>query len=433
VVSLLAGCGSQLPVDTPGAMLQSQSSPIAAHAEPAGAWTLKELHRFKGSPDDGADPAGSLAAIRGNVYGATGTGGTKFWGTIFAINALGQERVLYSFNKERDGLAPFAGPIAVRDALYGTTFYGGTSDHGTIYELSTSGLERVLYSFKGFGGTDERNATSGDGWGPDASLVLMNGVLYGTTNEGGTPGTCCDEGCGTVFSFDLASGKESVLYRFQCGVDGEYPGDLIAAGGKLYGVTLAGGTSGCGDSQGCGTVYEIDTSGQKRTLYRFKGEKPGAYGKDGAIPLGLADVNGRLYGVTWRGGESACSNGTERVGCGTVFEIDASGVERTVHSFKGRPDGAGPNALISKGGALYGTTSGGGVENHGTIFEVTPSGKETVLQNFHAPYGGAPIALLAVKDSFYGTTAAGGYQYCYTKDELSPCGGVFLLNKSAER
>jgi hypothetical protein len=45
----------------------------------------------------------------------------------------------------------------------------------------------------------------------------------------------------------------------------------------------------------------------------------------------------------------------------------------------------------------------------------------------------APIALLAVNDSFYGTTAAGGYQNCYTKDELSPCGGIFVLNKNAER
>jgi hypothetical protein len=42
-----------------------------------------------------------------------------------------------------------------------------------------------------------------------------------------------------------------------------------------------------------------------------------------------------------------------------------------LHSFTGGSDGDDPVAgLIMKGGHLYGTTSGGGASNYGTIFEV---------------------------------------------------------------
>jgi len=326
--AMLAACGgSQQPIGAPGAMQQGRA--ITTHAEHSNSWALTMLHTFKGSPNDGAFPIGSLFALGNELYGATDDGGAKFGGTIFEINTSGTESVLHSFNGNRDGFDPAAGPIGAHSTLYGTTCLGGADDKGTIYELSTSGRERVLYRFKGLGGSHNRSATD-DGSCPDASLVLTNETLYGTTRSGGTAGPCCDGGCGTVFNFDLPSGKEKVLYRFRCGADGESPTDLIPVNGKLYGVTLYGGTSGCVIG-GCGTVYEIDTSGHKRTLYAFKGRT------DGTTPLNLVDVSGRVYGTTWRGGASYCSNGTMIVGCGTIFEIDASGHKRTVHSFEGFP------------------------------------------------------------------------------------------------
>jgi uncharacterized repeat protein (TIGR03803 family) len=410
-IAMVAACGGpEPPVVAPiGAMPQASAKRI--HAEHSNPWTLKVLHVFKGYPDDGAGPVGSLFALGNELYGATNAGGAEFAGTVFEINASGKERVLHSFNGKHRGLDPGAGPIGARGILYGTTYLGGKRDRGMIYELSTSGLERVLYNFKGDGG---------DGSGPNASLVLMNGVLYGTTSSGGTLI------CGTVFSFDLASGKESVLYQFRCGSDGEGPDGLIRVGGKLYGVTLYGGT-GC-VPDGCGTVFEIDTSGQKRTLYRFKG------GTDGTTPLTVIDVSGRLYGTTWRGGASYCSNGTMIVGCGTIFEIDASGKKRTVHNFKGSPDGAFPSDLIGVGDTLYGTTSEGGTSNLGTIFQAEPSGKETALLSFgYSDDSEGPTSLIADKGGFYGTTVAGGDSYCYiTSYDLGTCGTVFAVNKSTE-
>ena len=46
---------------------------------------------------------------------------------------------------------------------------------GTVYRISTAGAEKVLYRFTG----------SPDGAFPTASLIDVNGMLYGTTGDGG--------------------------------------------------------------------------------------------------------------------------------------------------------------------------------------------------------------------------------------------------------
>ena len=409
--ALLAGCGgSQPPIGALGA---------SAHADRSEASKLTVLHRFTGYPRDGADPTGSLTWRRGELYGVTGGGGPKYEGTVYAVNTSGEERVVYNFNKKRDGVAPIAGLTLVHGELYGTTAFGGTKNRGTIYALTTSGTERVLYSFKGVNQTIDDSTTDGDGWQPDSTLVEVKHVLYGTTRIGGTPDSIC--GCGTVFSFNLATNQESVLYRFLGHSDGEDPILLVTANGNLYGVTSSGGTNGCGEDQGCGTVFEISASGAKRTLYSFQG------GTDGAEPTSLLALNGSFYGVTWEGGGTNCTNETQVVGCGTIFEIDASGSEHIVYRFQGQPDAAFPNDLIDVNGTLYGASSGGGVHDHGTIFEGGATGQASVLYSFGAPHGKGPHDLLAVHGALYGTAGGGGVSDCFASSSFDPrpCGLVF--------
>ncbi len=69
------------------------------------------------------------------------------------------------------------------------------------------GVEHVIYSFKG----------GNDGQYPYGKLVAVNGVLYGTTYQGGV-----DPGWGTVFKI-TTSGVEKVIYRFNAGNDGAHP------------------------------------------------------------------------------------------------------------------------------------------------------------------------------------------------------------------
>jgi uncharacterized repeat protein (TIGR03803 family) len=287
--------------------------------------------------------------------------------------------VLYSFQRGNDGGDPHAGLIKVKGTLYGTTEYGGGPCRGrcyggTVFAITRSGSETVLHSFED---------GSEDGKDPRAGLIDVRGALYGTTIHGG--GASCY--CGTVFKVTL-SGKETVLYSFAGEPDGAEPDAerLLNVNRTLYGTTYYGGSGLCKKNNiyGCGTVFSVTTSGKEAVLYSFAGAP------DGANPYaGLINVNDTLYGTTEFGGSGSCSS-YENSGCGTVFTITTSGAETVLYSFKGGSgDGEYPTqaALLDVNGTLYGTTKGGGTNNWGTVFSITPLGTETVLHSFGGTSG----------------------------------------------
>ena len=120
--------------------------------------------------------------------------GSQGNGTVYSIDVLGNEKVLYSFAGPPDGSGPFGNPdlLNVNGTLYGTTHDGGTPHEGTVFTVTTSGQEAVLYDFKGHP----------DGAAPRSGLIDVKGTLYGTTFYGGAyTGECRSSvGCGTVFS-----------------------------------------------------------------------------------------------------------------------------------------------------------------------------------------------------------------------------------------
>jgi uncharacterized repeat protein (TIGR03803 family) len=105
-------------------------------------------------------------------------------------------------------------------------------------------------------------------------------------------------------------------------------------------------------------------------------EQKSGRGKDGKGPTGvlIEDVKGNLYGTTGGGG---------RYGAGTVFRISPTGRETVMHHFTGA-DGAVPAAgLIQDAlGNLFGTTATGGAYGHGAVFKLAADGTETVLYSF---------------------------------------------------
>jgi uncharacterized repeat protein (TIGR03803 family) len=139
--------------------------------------------------------------------------------------------------------------INVNGTLYGTTVGGGRRyGNGTVYSITTSGQEKVLYRFERRGS----NAAT-----PEAGLINVKGTLYGTTLEGGGSSACGEYGCGTVYSITLRR-VETVLYRFAGGSDGSHPGaTLVNVNGTLYGTTALGGGSSSKCSEGCGTVFAL--------------------------------------------------------------------------------------------------------------------------------------------------------------------------------
>lgn len=159
-------------------------------------------------------------------------------------------RTLHSSGPNRAG--PYASLF--RDSvgnIYGITPGGGTSNGGTAFELSPPAIagnrwtEKVLWSFG--------NGT--DGAGPEASLIMDSGNLYGTTTFGGlyddhkalnrNPG-------GTAFKLTPPAGAgnwtETVLWNFGYTanngkvIDGRAPErSLRLVGGNLYGTATGGG------------------------------------------------------------------------------------------------------------------------------------------------------------------------------------------------
>jgi uncharacterized repeat protein (TIGR03803 family) len=311
-------------------------------------------------------------------------------------------RLLYDFNGT--GSRPSASLISVNGTLYGTTLSGGYDGFsGTVFSTTTTGMLSFLTFF----------GLPPDASNPAASLINVDGTLYGTSEYGGRFGGDHGKkpGNGTVFSIST-TGTVHVLHSFRGRNDGDHPlASLIDMGGILYGTTRDGGT------KREGTVFEISTSGSERVLHSFYFS--GGNGSDGSEPCaGLIDVNGTLYGTTSGGGA---------YGHGTVFSIGTTGTEHVLYSFGGgASDGSEPHAsLIDVKGTLYGTTEFGGTYGWGTVFSVSTSGAEQVLHTFaSAPDGAAPLAgLIDVKGTLYGTTRDGGGTYCGTNG----CGTVFSV------
>ena len=210
------------------------------------------------------------------------------------------------------------------------------------------------------------NFTEDEGVYPIGGVVAGgDGVLYGTAAQLG-PG-----GYGTVFSLTPPASPggtwtETTLHGFS-GPDGNFPvGLVVGQGSVLYGVTNVGGL-------GSGVVYSLAPpaspggSWTYTMIHAFNG-------RDGAEPTAgmVIGGGGKLYGTTYiRTGET--HNG------GVVFELTPPGspggswTYRILHSFSGS-DGANPYAALVVGGAgvLYGTTSGGGATNNGTVFSLAP-------------------------------------------------------------
>jgi uncharacterized repeat protein (TIGR03803 family) len=264
-----------------------------------------------------------------------------------------------------------------------------------------------------------------DGASPAAGLILAtNGNFYGTTHSGGVNNNPCLDSCGTVFRI-TPSGTLTTLYSFctqSACTDGDVPitGLIQATDGNFYGVT------GYGGAYGFGTVFKITPSGTLTSLYSFCS---GGVGNctDGDMPFAalVQATNGNLYGATSGGGTDDD---------GTIFEITPTGALTTIHSFD-NTDGSGPFAGLVQAtdGNLYGTTVGGGVTGAGTVFKITPSGTLTTIYSFcslsSCADGENPSAALvqATNGKFYGTTTIYGTLFEGTIFEITSTGTLTTL------
>jgi uncharacterized repeat protein (TIGR03803 family) len=370
---------------------------------PGGAWTETTLWNFGGTATDGQMPAaGVVIGPNGVLYGTTSRGGAHLNGTVFSLSPPQSpggpwtETVLHSFGKDGDGLQPFGNLVMdSHGVLYGTTISGGLYEEGCVGAFYCGGTvlsltpptfrggawtEAVLWSFGGF---------QGDGLSPTSLAIDSNGVLYGTTESGGAyyepPGGACPRAqgsflnCeGTVFSLTPpatqgGSWTETLLWSFGGSASaGSWPnGVIVGNGGVLYGTTQYGSRLGV-----LGTVFSLTPPSSpngawtERDIHGFTYKEPM---RQGDLPVSnvVMTLGGALFGTTLGGGDASS---------GTIYALKPPAAAggawafTTVWNLEPGSSGQLPMAALVRGdnGVLYGTTSGSELETVGSVFSLVP-------------------------------------------------------------
>lgn len=367
----------------------------------AGAQTFTSLASFNGT--NGRNPGlGTLIqGTDGNFYGTTNNGGTYDFGAVYKVTPTGTITTLYSFCSQiacTDGKFPYSSLVQASDGnLYGTTSVGGSNGSGDIFKITPSGAFSVFYSFCS-------QALCPDGQNSYAGLVQgTDGYLYGSTTT-------------TIFKIST-SGVLTTLYTF-CTTSGCPNGNLPegaliqATNGNFYGIATLGGN-------GCGTIFEITSTGKMTNLHNFSQTTDGCFGSDSLVQAS----NGNLYGTTSSGGAN---------NAGTLFKITPAGAFTILYSFCAQTncsDGGYVHSGLMQGtdGNFYGTTAAGAGGN-GVVFEFSSSNVMTTLHTFTGPDGDVPYAplLQGTDGTFYGTTLDGGASNYGTVFNLSTGLGAFV-------
>jgi uncharacterized repeat protein (TIGR03803 family) len=345
----------------------------------SGNWILNPLLHFDGLDGSFPDARPTIAAD-GTLYGTTMDGGSQSCeivgcGVVYhltppvsicsSVNCPWSVSLPWMFTfSTGQGDTPNYGDLLFDLAgnIYGVTL-NGTNSSGAVYKLTQSGgawAYSPLHLFE----------SGNDGIFPESGLIMdAVGNLYGTAYFGGSGG-CSPHACGVVYEVSPSGSgwTEKVIYSFRNGTDGANPlaGLVLDAAGNLYGAATIGGAN------GGGTIFELSPSGSHwtfSTLYSFTASGSGpcddASGPTGAMVM---DSAGNLYGNT-------CTNGA--YGFGAIFRLSPSNggwSYLSLHDFTDGNDGAWPAGTVSLGrdGKLYGTAGGGGANQLGTVWEITP-------------------------------------------------------------
>ncbi len=353
---------------------------VLAAAVSLRAQTTTLIHSF-GVGLDGVTPGTDLVLNTNVLFGTTAAGGVYHQGTLFTLNADGSGyRLLHSFGLGLDGTRPSARLALDGGILYGTTAAGGPYSGGTLFRIDTAGnVYRIIHSF----------GAGVDGLSPYTDVLLDGTAIYGATLAGGAYRG------GTIFKVNSDGSGYLLLHSFGSRYDGITPSTrLVLSDGFLFGTTSAGG------AYGGGTVFKVSTNGFGYLLLHNFGA-----GVDGVAPFSdLVVSNATVYGTTAAGGPYKG---------GTLFQLSTDGnVYLILHNFGVGIDGINPSTrLVLNGLSLFGSTSGGGAFDSGTIFRLDVDSRlYTTLHSFGLGLdGAAPYSDLIMRDTtLFGTTAYGG-------------------------
>ncbi len=324
---------------------------------------------------DGSQPEGSVSYLNahfrtpGNFYGTTTYGGSHDSGIVFEISAKPVQSGCPTGSNTSGG---WCETVLYNFCSYtlGDTCLDGNNPVGNLVEDSAGNLYGRVRN-----GVFRLSPNQQGGW--DSELIYADNFVQGGLAMDGADnlyGVDADgiDGVGNVFKISLSQSTypQVNIHSFKRSTNGLPNGPpALDSDGNVYGTTYSGGI------KHLGTVWKLIpvTSGKKAGTYREKVLHVFSAEKTGENPGGgvLLDASGNIYSTTMYGGGIECQGG-----CGTVFELVASGDTykyKLLWSFNGT-DGAAPysSPILNSAGDLYGVTSFGGANNQGTMYEVTP-------------------------------------------------------------
>ena len=370
-------------------------------------------------PIDGGVPKGSLTYVNGLLFGRTTT--TIATMPMPSSTPVGSYGVIFHFDPSNvassysidhvfaghdtdDGDNPRHDAITpFNGLLYGTTLDGGTNNTGIIFSIGQDGTGyQELFSLAKPTGDQSHSC-----------FVVTNNILYGMTADGG------DSGEGVVFAFDPFMSNFQTLFSFTCASStGKEPHGRLTLdpnGTTLYGMTRKGG------DHDFGVVFSIDTNGTNYTeLHDFAGgSSDGATSDHGYV----VQAGHHLYGMTINGGHH---------NDGVIFKLNIDDQSfQLLHKFgETQHDGKNPyGSLLLVNDKLYGTTANGGDNDMGTVFVININGNNYQrLYSFGGQAnngdGSKPIDnVILVNGWLYGMTTEGGANGQGTVFKVSPIAG----------
>ena len=185
------------------------------------------------------------------------------------------------------------------------------------------------------------------------------------------------------------------------------------------------GTTNSWGTMDSGTVFEMSPAGKLVTLYNFCNPAPCPFGVNAGL---IQATDGKLYGTTSVGGAN---------NYGTVFQVNLAGKLTMIYQFcslSGCSDGkwASAGLLQAADGDIYGTTGSGGTYGYGTVFKITKTGALITIASFDGTNGMNPSGglLQATDGNFYGTTVNNTCQSnpsCDTIFRMTPGGKLSTI------
>jgi uncharacterized repeat protein (TIGR03803 family) len=365
-----------------------------------------------GTCPNGGRPEALIQGSDGNFYGTAQVSmegiSEPNGGVVFSLAPAGTQKVLHTFTQGPDKNYPdgnIPGPLSEGPdgKLYGVTDFGGNPNcsgycgNGVLYRINRDGSGfTVLHKF-----CSETDCA--DGEYPGAMVTGTDGNVYGTTQAGGTGGSCSGDGCGTLFRVTPSTAAYEVVVNFT-DTDGGVPSNLVVASdGTFYGIAL-----------GTTAVVLFHYTEATGTLQSFSVSFPLIDGDLPSAPLMMTlGPNGNVYGLYGVYAENGAG----------VFEVDPDGTNLQLFPFYTTNPGRGtPYAMIpaSDGNFWVADESGIDGKGYGDIIALSPTDGSLihVLQPFSpaSALGVFPATLIQASNGLlwgstivYGKASAGHF------------------------